>query len=94
MTRNVNDIATYQCNTDTFKFYFFPWAITGYWNKIDIKIRNSPCSVFRNYLLKEIRPKLSPLYNIQNPSGIKLLTRLRLGLSNLNEHKFNHNFDD
>ena len=30
MTRNVNDIATYQCNTDAFKFSFFPWTITGY----------------------------------------------------------------
>ena len=27
-------------------------------------------------------------------SVIKLLTRLRLGWSHLNEHKFNHNFDD
>ena len=93
ITRNVNDIATYQCRTDAFKFSFFPWTITE-WNKIDIKIRNSPYSVFRNYLLNEIRPKPSPLYNIHNPSGIKLLTRLRLGLSHLNEHKFNHNFDD
>ena len=93
ITRNVNDIATYQCRTDVFKFSFFPWTITE-WNKIDTKIRNSPYSVFRNYLLKEIRPKPSPLYNIHNPSGIKLLTRLRLGLSHLNEHKFNHNFDD
>ena len=50
--------------------------------------------MFRNYLLKEIRPKRSPLYDIHNPSGIKLLTRLRLGLSHLNEQKFNHNFND
>ena len=49
---------------------------------------------FENYLLKEIGPKPSPLYNIHNPSRIKLLTRLRLGLSHLKEHKFNHNFDD
>ena len=35
-----------------------------------------------------MRPKPGPLYNIHNPSGIKLLTRLRLGLSHLNEHKF------
>ena len=55
---------------------------------------HSPYSVFRNYLFKEIRPKPSPLYNIHNPSGIKLHTRLRLGLSHLNEHKFSHNFDD
>ena len=54
----------------------------------------SPYSVFRNYLLKEIRPNPSPLYNIHNPFGIKLLTRFRLGLSYLNEHKFNNSFDD
>ena len=93
ITRNVNGIATYQCRSDAFKFSFFSWTITE-WSKIDIKNRNTPYSVFRNYLLKEIRPNSSPLYNIHNPSGIKLLTRLRLGLSHLNEHKFNHNFDD
>ena len=54
----------YQCRTDASKFSFFPWTITE-WNKIDNKIRNSPYSVFS---------KPSPLYNIQNPSGIKLLT--------------------
>ena len=93
ITRNRNIIATYQCRTDIFKFSIFPWNITE-WNKIDIKIRNSPYSVFRNYLLSEIRPKHSPLYNFHNPSGIKLLTRLRSGLSHLNELKFNHYFDD
>ena len=92
-TRNVNDITSYQCRTDAFKFSFFPWTITE-WNKIDIKIQNSPYSVFTNYLLEEIRPKPSPLFNIHNPSEIKLLTRLRLGLSHLNEYKFNHNFND
>ena len=63
-------------------------------NFTDIKVRNSPYSVFRNYLLKEIRPKHSPLYNLQNPAVHKFLTRLRLELSHLNEHKFNHNFGD
>ena len=29
-----------------------------------------------------------------NPFGIKLLTRLRLGLSHLHEHKFRHCFQD
>ena len=93
INRNVNDIAIYDCRTDVFKFPFFPWTITE-WNKTDIKIQNSSYSVFKNYLLKEIRPKPTPLYNTHNRSGIKLLTRLRLGLSHLNEHKFNHNFDD
>ena len=34
------------------------------------------------------------IYNIHDPVGIKYLTRLRLGLSHLNEHKFRHNFQD
>ena len=29
-----------------------------------------------------------------NPAGHKLLTCLRLGLSHLNEHRFNHNFQN
>ena len=35
-----------------------------------------------------------PTFNIHNPLGLKLLTRLRLGLSHLNYHRFNHNFKD
>ena len=35
----------------------------------------------------------NPIYNIYDPLGISL-TRLRLGLSHLNEHRFNHNFDN
>ena len=48
-------------------------------------------SNFRNSLLKIGRPAPKPVYNIHNNSNdLKLLTRLRLGLSHLNEHKFNH----
>ena len=31
-------------------------------------------------------------FNCHNPIGIKLITRLRLGLSHLRDHKFKHNF--
>ena len=41
-----------------------------------------------------IRPKCNPIYLINNPHGLKLLTRLRLQLSHLREHKFKHNFQD
>ena len=30
----------------------------------------------------------------RDPVGVKLLTRLRLQLGNLNEHKFRHGFED
>ena len=41
-----------------------------------------------------IRPSPNSIFYIYNPYGIKLLTRLRLGLSHLNEHKFKHGFND
>ena len=47
---------------------------------------------FRNSLLKVGWPTPKPVYNIHKPTGLKLLTRLRLRLSHLNEHKFNHNY--
>ena len=92
-TRNSEDITTFPSRAETFIFSFFPWSIVE-WNKIDLKIRNSSCLVFRNYVLKRIRPLAAPLYNIHNPLGLKLLTRLRLGLCHLNEHRFNHNSEN
>ena len=41
-----------------------------------------------------IKPTANSVYNCHNPTGIKLITRLRLGLSHLREHKFKHNFKE
>ena len=49
---------------------------------------------FKNYLLRVVRATAISVYGIHNPIGLKFLTRLRLGLSHLNEHKFKHNFKD
>ena len=50
--------------------------------------------VFKRALLSCIRPKPANVYRIHHPRGLKLLTRPRLGLSHLREHKFRHNFND
>ena len=64
------------------------------WNKCDQNIRNSSSfNIFRKSILKFIRPSDS-LFNCHNPKGIKLLTKLRLGLGHLREHKFKHSFQD
>ena len=39
-------------------------------------------------------PSENKIFNIHDQVGMKLLTRLRLGLSHLREHKFWHNFED
>ena len=38
--------------------------------------------------------KENSLFSIYDPLGVKLLTRLRLQFSHLNEHKFRHGFND
>ena len=63
--------------------------------KLDMQIRKSE-SFFsiKNSLLKIGWPTSKLTYKIHNPIDLKFLTRLRLGLSHLNEHKFKHNFQD
>ena len=90
-TRNSEDVVTYHCRTYNFKYSFFPWTILE-WNKLDLTLCKSSYKIFRNSLLQMIHPSPNPVYDIHNPLGLCLLTRLRLGLNHLNKHKFNHNF--
>ena len=64
-------------------------------NKLDKNLQQSKIiKSFRNPLLKIGQPTPKPVYNIHNSTGLKLLTRLRLRPSHVNEHKFNYNFRD
>ena len=92
-TRN-NSIPTFNCQTNCFKYSFFPSTLNDWFN-LDLNIRNSESiSIFKSKLLSFIRPVQTNIYNIFDPKGLKFLTRLRLGLSHLNEHRFRHNFQD
>ena len=65
------------------------------WNKLSREVRNSKnIRIFKKMLLEFIRPSPNSIFDIYNPYGIKQWTRLRLGLSHLNEHKFKHGFND
>ena len=93
-TRNTNNIPQFKVKHNFFRNSFFPSAVIE-WNKLDLNIRNSESlNVFKNSLLKFIRPSGNSVFNCHNPRGVKLLTRLRLGLSHLREHKFKHGFQD
>ena len=62
---------------------------------LDLEIRNSASlEIFKVQLLNFIRPNSNSAFNINNPLGLELLTRLRIGFSHLKEHKFKHNFQD
>ena len=75
-----------------FETLFFPSTVIE-WNKLDNNIRYwESVSAFKKQILKFFRPSLNSTFNVHNPHGIKLLTKLRVGLSHLREHKFRHNF--
>ena len=51
-------------------------------------------SLFKTNIVKFIRSSPNSVYNRDNPKGLKFVTRLRLGLSHLREHKFKYSFQD
>ena len=90
----INNISNIKTRSNFFRNSFFPSTITE-WNKLDRDIRNSDSlNIFKLSLLKFVRPVANSVFDINNPYGLKLLTRLRLGLSHLHYHKFRHNFQD
>ena len=75
-SRHVNSFNRVSCRSE----YFIPNVITE-WNKLDPDIHSSfSYNLFRNTLLKFIRPAQRKTFNINDSVGIKLLTRLRLDL--------------
>ena len=93
-TRSLEYVATLNNRTDIFKYSFFPSTLLE-WNKLDLKIQQSKTLLtFWNALIKIGRPISKLVYYVHNPVCLKLLAWLRLGLSHLIQHKFNHNFQD
>ena len=71
---------------DFFKNNFFPSTVKE-WNSLEQHIKKpKSISIFKSNILKFIQPKPNNIYYCHNPKGIRLLTRLRLGLSYLCQH--------
>ena len=93
-TRQPNTFTSFYCRTKYFQNSFLSYVIKE-WNKLDPdKWSCQSYERFRKVLLSSIRPSENKIFNIHDQVGLKLLTRLRLGLSHLCEYKFWHNFED
>ena len=78
-----NQIPFFNVKTNFFKNIFFLAAITE-WNNLYISNRNSSsCHMFKKLILNFIRPEPNRISSTQNSEGLKLLTRMRLDLSDL-----------
>ena len=76
--RNVDDIPFNKIKCIFFKNTFFPSAVIE-WNKLDSTIRNAESfGIFKNNILKFIRPIPRRFFNCYNHKGIRLITRLHI----------------
>ena len=93
-TINTDKITPFHTKHNFFKNYFFPSTVIE-WNRLDPNLRSATSlSVFKKNLLKFVRSLPKSVFNCHSCKGIKYLTRLRLGLSYLHEHKFKHSFQN
>ena len=80
--------------TNKYNHSFFPHSVNA-WGNLSNLIKASPSpNIFKKRYMDFYRIKPNSIFRIHNPVGIKLLTRLRVGLSHLRQHKFNHHFND
>ena len=87
-------ISIFSWRIDLRKHSVFHFAINE-WNKPNFKTCNTESLVsFRKTLSRIGQPLLKSVFNVYNPTGLKLLTRLRLGLSNFDSHRFPDNFSN
>ena len=90
----INVLEPICCRTYRYQNSFFPNSVTM-WNALGPELRGSETlSIFKNKILKVHRPEKKSLYDIHDPSGIKWIFQIRVGLSPLKSHTKNHNFKD
>ena len=91
---NKNNLQEFSCRTGSFKHSFSAFSVSK-WNKLDHTMRDvESIKQFKSMLKNFFSLNQRSLFSIHDPVGVKLLTRLRLQFSHLNEHKFRHNFKD
>ena len=95
-TRQSDKVESFHCRKNAFRNSFFP-CFTEEWHKLKPEITIVELYLkFRKLILNldNCRPISNPIYNVFNLLGLKYLTRVRLELSHLNEHRFKRNFQD
>ena len=92
--RYTNVLTTIFCRIDKYQNSFFPDSV-NMWNDLGPQLRGAESlSIFKKNILKLYRPTKKSVFNIHDPTGIKWLFQLRVGLSPLKSHKMRHNFQD
>ena len=92
--RRENVLHEFKFRTQAYKNSFFPNCVR-IWNDLGIEFRGiESVNKFKKHIRNLIQPIRKSIFGIHNPTCIKRLFQLRLSLSPLNKHKFDHNFAD
>ena len=76
----------FSSRTISLKNTIFPYCVNE-WNNLKADKRNNKSlNIFKKLIISEKGE--NPLFSVYDPLGVKLLTRLTLEFSHLNEHKF------
>ena len=87
-----NKIRGFRARIEHFKQSFFPVCVNE-WYKLDSSPFEAKSIKHLKSMFKEFfNLKQRPLFAIHDPVGVKLLSKLLLKFSHLNEHEFRHNF--
>ena len=87
-------IKTFRGRTKVFESVFFLYCAKE-WGNLREELRNiDSINKFKLSVLNFVRHIENAVFAVHDINGLKLLTRLRLNFSHLNEHKFRHNFND
>ena len=91
--RNREEISPF-VRTERYENSFFPFTIRE-WKYLDEEAKSKPSvKCFKIFINDNyIRTPGHPLYGICDKYGISLLTKIRVGFSDLREHRFLHNFN-
>ena len=80
----MDNIPRFNVKHTFFKNSFFPSNVIE-WINLDKNIKSSESfALFKKSILKFVRPTPNRTFNCHNPNGIKLITRLKLRLSQSN----------
>ena len=81
-------IKTFSGATKAFESSFFPYCAKE-WGNLSEELRNiDSIETLKLSILNFVRPRENSVFAVHDSNGLKLLTRLRLNFSHLNEHKF------
>ena len=91
--RNPQAYAQNRARTDRFSNSYF-YNTLHEWNKLPTEICSSKSlAEFKRKLIALIRPVKKTTYGVTDLKGIRNITKLRVKFSDLNAHKFRHNFE-